>query len=180
MDTGLLWFDPGSRSQQVKLTQAAARFAERFGRPANCCHVNPNQVFEDPSFTIVPNPSVLPNHLWVGHDPALVVQPARAARQRTAPVPAGRLAGRTAGRAEESKAAPARPAAPTKRAARPAKKVAVAAPGAPSAIDVPSARSAVARPVPTPIVPRRSGKGTSSTVAKPESARAPAPRKRSA
>ena len=75
MDEGLLWFDTSPKlTPQAKLAQAAARFAERFGRPANCCHVHPDHLFADPAFAIVPNPAVLPGHLWVGRDESLVVK----------------------------------------------------------------------------------------------------------
>jgi hypothetical protein len=85
MEQGLLWFDASARvSPQAKLAEAAARFAERFGRPANCCHVHPTEAFDAPGFAIVPNPSVLPHHLWVGRDEAFAAaaKPTPRARPR--------------------------------------------------------------------------------------------------
>lgn len=82
MNEGLLWYDSSPRmSPQAKLARAAARFAERFGRPANCCHVHPDQTFVDPSVAIVPDAAVQPHYLWVGRDESLV---ARRKRSRLA------------------------------------------------------------------------------------------------
>src|SRR3954468_23738883 len=81
MKFGLLWYDADQRvSLQARLADAAARFAQRFGRPANCCHVNPEQVFADPAISVVADPSVLKDHFWVGRDEAL--EPARQRRAR--------------------------------------------------------------------------------------------------
>ena len=69
MQIGLLWFDPDKRrSHQQKLDDAADRYAERFGRLPNLCHVNPDEVFAHDSIRIQPDPAVLKNHLWVGFD----------------------------------------------------------------------------------------------------------------
>ena len=85
---GLLWYDasPGL-SPEARLAEAAARFAERFGRPPNCCHVHPDEVFDDPVITVVADPAVMRRHYWVGYDAALDVGRARGgqqARKRTA------------------------------------------------------------------------------------------------
>ena len=54
MKLGLLWYDADQRvSPQARLAEAATRFAERFGRPANCCHVNPEELFADPAISVV-------------------------------------------------------------------------------------------------------------------------------
>ena len=80
MNEGLLWFDADAKvTPQAKLAAAAARFAERFGRPANCCHVHPSQLFVDPMIAVVPDPAVRPHHFWVGRDESLA--PARASRR---------------------------------------------------------------------------------------------------
>jgi hypothetical protein len=82
MNEGLLWYDASAKlTPQQKLAEAAARFAERFGQRANCCHVHPSELFADPAFTIVPDAAVLPHHLWVGRDESLVV---RRPRRRSA------------------------------------------------------------------------------------------------
>jgi hypothetical protein len=84
MQEGLLWFDADAKiAPQAKLAEAAARFAERFGRPANCCHVHPDELFAAPNgFAIVPNPAVLRHHFWVGRDEALAAAAGSARRQR--------------------------------------------------------------------------------------------------
>lgn len=83
MKLGLLWYDADKRvSPQARLAEAATRFAERFGRRANCCHVNPTQMFDDPAITVVADASVLKDHFWVGRDEAL--EPARPRRSRKA------------------------------------------------------------------------------------------------
>src|SRR4051812_6185949 len=83
MKLGLLWYDADQRvTLQERLAEAAARFAERFGRPANCCHVHPEQVFADPAILVIADASVLKHHFWVGRDEAL--EPARPRRGRKA------------------------------------------------------------------------------------------------
>ena len=74
MKLGLLWYDADQRvSPQQRLAEAATRFAERFGRPANCCHVNPADLFADPAIAVVADPSILKHHFWVGRDEALAI-----------------------------------------------------------------------------------------------------------
>src|SRR5829696_1100733 len=81
MKLGLLWYDADRRlSPQARLAEAASRFAQRFGRPANCCHVHPEELFADPAITVRADPSVLKHHFWVGRDEAL--EPARPRRGR--------------------------------------------------------------------------------------------------
>ena len=83
MKFGLLWYDADRRlSPQARLARAVLRFADKFGRPANCCHVNPEQLFEDASIIVRPDPSVLKHHFWVGRDEAL--EPKRTRRRRAA------------------------------------------------------------------------------------------------
>jgi hypothetical protein len=83
MKLGLLWYDADRRvSPQARLAEAATRFAERFGRPANCCHVNPEDLFADPIISVVADPSILKHHFWVGRDEAL--EPERRRRTRKA------------------------------------------------------------------------------------------------
>ena len=80
MNEGLLWFDADAKvAPQAKLAAAAARFSERFGRPANCCHVHPDHQFADPAIAVVPDPAVRPHYFWVGRDESLA--PARPARR---------------------------------------------------------------------------------------------------
>ncbi|MCC6178267.1 MAG: hypothetical protein IT305_23430 [Chloroflexi bacterium] len=72
MKVGILWYDANPKlAAQDRLAEAAARYADRFGHAANCCHVNPAEVFDDPSVQVVADPVVLPHHLWVGYDESL-------------------------------------------------------------------------------------------------------------
>ncbi len=85
MDVGLLWFDDSRKvTPQTKLAAAAARYAERFGRAANCCHVHPDQLFADPSIAVVSDPHILPHHLWVGLDESLPTRRAPARVRKSA------------------------------------------------------------------------------------------------
>jgi len=87
MKLGLLWYDADKRvSPQQRLAEAASRFAERFGRPANCCHVHPEELFADPAISVVADPFILKHHFWVGRDEAL--EPERPRRRRKAEAPA--------------------------------------------------------------------------------------------
>jgi hypothetical protein len=72
MREGLLWYDAnGRRSPVQKVDQAAARYAERVGRPATLCRVNPAQLFVHPGIRVEPDPFVLPNHFLIGQDEEL-------------------------------------------------------------------------------------------------------------
>ena len=87
MREGLLWFDPDPNvTPEAKLAAAAARFAERFGRPANCCHVHPDEQVTSPTIAVVADPAVRRHHYWVGRDESLVPAPLprRAARKHSA------------------------------------------------------------------------------------------------
>jgi hypothetical protein len=82
MRFGLLWYDGDKRrSAQDKLDQAAARYAERFGRQPDTCQVNPAELFEHPTIRVVPSQAVLPGHFWVGEDEELAA--ARKAESRS-------------------------------------------------------------------------------------------------
>lgn len=69
MREGLLWFDNDERYPlMAKVNDAVERYRQRFGRDPNCCHTHPDQAFQHPSITIVPDASILRNHFWVGVD----------------------------------------------------------------------------------------------------------------
>src|SRR5687767_6440985 len=86
MKLGLLWYDADQRvSPQQRLAEAATRFAERFGRPANCCHVHPEELFADPAISVVADPTILKHHFWVGRDEALEPERPRRTRKAVAP-----------------------------------------------------------------------------------------------
>ncbi|MDP8921579.1 MAG: hypothetical protein M3O34_01725, partial [Chloroflexota bacterium] len=109
MKLGLLWFDANPKvTPRQRLAEAAARYAERFGRPANCCHVHPDEMFTpdgqpagtplaegqpadgqgaagevaDGQIVIVADPAILRHHIWVGFDEAFAPEPARKRRRR--------------------------------------------------------------------------------------------------
>lgn len=124
--SGLLWFDPDRRvSPQERLAEAASRFALRFGRPANCCHVHPDELFADAVIVVRPDPAVLKHHFWVGRDESL--EPARRGRPRRAR------------RVEPDPAPTSEPAAAGSRAAEPAAAEPVAATSVPVVAASPAA-----------------------------------------
>ena len=78
MREGLLWYDGDKRrSPQDKLDLAAARYAERFGRQPDTCHVHPAELFEHPALRVLADPAVLRGHFWIGEHEELA-----AARQQ--------------------------------------------------------------------------------------------------
>ena len=80
MQVGLLWFDNDPhRGLTSKIEDAARRYREKFGRPADTCYVN-NLLFAKgpemaaasglPNLTlrVVPATNILPHHFWVGEE----------------------------------------------------------------------------------------------------------------
>ena len=70
MNEGLLWYDGDSkRDLAAKVRLAAKQHLEKYGRPANICKVHYSEL-EDMlvlyGIKIVPSPTVLKNHFWVG------------------------------------------------------------------------------------------------------------------
>jgi len=79
MQIGLLWFDNDPhRALANKIEDAARRYGEKFGRPADTCYVNSMVLngglaaVTPPNGTlrVVPAANVLPHHFWVGEDGA--------------------------------------------------------------------------------------------------------------
>ncbi|HEY8477764.1 MAG TPA: hypothetical protein VIN09_12950 [Chloroflexota bacterium] len=69
MDLGLLWLDADPRRDVVaKVEDAARRYRQRFGRPPECCLVNPADACQHPSLRVVPDPRVPRYHFLVGRD----------------------------------------------------------------------------------------------------------------
>lgn len=79
MDRGLLWFDNNPKiALEEKIRQAAARYRQKFGQPANMCLVNPREgvgveggpraevVVDDARIRIAAVGYILPNHYLVG------------------------------------------------------------------------------------------------------------------
>ena len=80
MQVGLLWFDNDPhRGLTSKIEDAARRYREKFGRPADTCYVNNLLLSKGlemvtalslPSQTlrVVPAANILPHHFWVGEE----------------------------------------------------------------------------------------------------------------
>jgi hypothetical protein len=70
VEVGLLWYDDSQTDFAAKVLEAAQRYEEKFGSPPNRCYVNPTCLPEDGvpanGIKVVPSPTVLPNHFWVG------------------------------------------------------------------------------------------------------------------
>lgn len=72
MKTGLLWHDSGTgRDLAEKVTQAAERYRQKFGVQPNRCFVHPSMVSSNGTLAvggvvILPLPSMLKHHFWVG------------------------------------------------------------------------------------------------------------------
>ena len=83
MEVGLLWYDdnPG-RDLAEKVRQAARRYWQKFGIPANVCYVHPSALGDDAStklsasgrmkkvgeVRVSSGPSVLRHHFWIGQE----------------------------------------------------------------------------------------------------------------
>ena len=70
---GLLWHDAGDGDLVSKVTAAAQRYQEKFGVKPDTCHVHPGLLPEQAAtptrvgdIKVLGNPSILPNHFWVG------------------------------------------------------------------------------------------------------------------
>ncbi|HEY74685.1 MAG TPA: hypothetical protein G4O00_00700 [Thermoflexia bacterium] len=71
MREGLLWFDDDpKRSLAQKVGRAVRRYRQKFGRPPNVCYVHPSlldgKVRRVDGVMVLPLPSVLRHHFWVG------------------------------------------------------------------------------------------------------------------
>jgi len=80
MEIGLLWFDSDPKvALEDKIRRAAGRYAEKFGRPATVCFLNPaalagrpasDDAFEvklaDGAVKVFTKRQVQPHHFWVG------------------------------------------------------------------------------------------------------------------
>jgi hypothetical protein len=70
LEVGLLWYDDSPTDFAAKVSAAAERYEEKFGRPPNRCYVHPECLPEEGvpanGIKVLPSPGVLPNHFWVG------------------------------------------------------------------------------------------------------------------
>lgn len=75
MREGLLWFDNDpKRSLEEKVSRAAERYFQKFGRRPDTCYVNPSMVPEQggarpTAVRVIAAKNILPHHLWVGVAP---------------------------------------------------------------------------------------------------------------
>ena len=71
MNIGMLWFDNDPKTDlSVKIEQAAKYYQNKYGQAPNHCIVNPSMLAKQKSETsgvkVTFNPTILPNHLWIG------------------------------------------------------------------------------------------------------------------
>ena len=74
MEIGLLWFDSGERTVEVKVAEVAGAYKRRFGVVPNVCYVNPADVGEErvvkcadgTQVKVRPAKWILRFHLWAG------------------------------------------------------------------------------------------------------------------
>ncbi len=73
MKYGMLWFDNDPKTDlPAKITRAAAFYERKYGIAPTVCIVNPAMTEKKKllagSIQVKTNPSILPNHLWIGAD----------------------------------------------------------------------------------------------------------------
>jgi hypothetical protein len=82
MNVGLMWYDSdSSRTLEDKISRAAQRYREKFGRWPNTCFVHPQAMVEQAesdkriacclesgqaTVHVVSAPNILVHHLWLG------------------------------------------------------------------------------------------------------------------
>lgn len=75
MNIGMLWFDNDAKADlTVKIQRAASYYHDKYGKDANLCYVHPSMApgangvsLRSGGIEIRTTSSVLPNHLWIGH-----------------------------------------------------------------------------------------------------------------
>ncbi len=72
MNIGLLWYDSSAKELAVKVTMAARRYRERFGKEPNVCYVHPTTLPDGEckvnGIRVLTATRVLRHHLWVSHE----------------------------------------------------------------------------------------------------------------
>jgi len=77
MIEGLLWFDADKhRNLAVKIDQAAARYAAKFGQQPDTCYCNPAdyQDIDTNGVQVRTAANILKHHLWIGIEKARPVE----------------------------------------------------------------------------------------------------------
>ena len=87
MREGLLWFDDDpKRDLAQKVGRAVRRYRQKFGRPPNVCYVHPSllegKTRRVDGVLVLPLPSVLRHHFWVGEREVNGGRSGRSARPR--------------------------------------------------------------------------------------------------
>jgi hypothetical protein len=71
MQAGMLWFDNDPQVDlNKKIKKAADYYNKKYGRKPTLCFVNPRMAdkakFRQGRIEVRTNPSIMPNHLWMG------------------------------------------------------------------------------------------------------------------
>lgn len=69
MQVNFLWFDPADKPIEAKISEAAARYAEKFGRAADRAYVNRHAIDHDltiDGIVVTADRHILTNHIWMG------------------------------------------------------------------------------------------------------------------
>ncbi|HHS96563.1 MAG TPA: hypothetical protein ENK08_01470 [Chloroflexi bacterium] len=87
MREGLLWFDDDpKRDLTQKVNRAVQRYRQKFGRSPNVCYVHPSLLGGEScrvgGVQVLPLPTVLRHHFWVGEEKVNGRPSGRSARRR--------------------------------------------------------------------------------------------------
>jgi hypothetical protein len=100
IQVGLLWLDDDPRRPlALKISQAAQRYAAKYGRAPDICYVHPSALngssVEAGPIRVLPAADLLPHHLWLGiaETPPFQEAPNRATAEPS-PAPAARRSNR--------------------------------------------------------------------------------------
>lgn len=71
MKWGLLWFDDDQKKDvKEKIADARERYLQKFKHQPNTCYVHPSMLTAesplDTEVSVMPKPSVLKHHYWIG------------------------------------------------------------------------------------------------------------------
>ena len=66
MKYGMLWFDNSDKVLEEKLRVASEYYEKKYGERPNTCHVNAKETADMNGVRIVSDPTILPNHIWIG------------------------------------------------------------------------------------------------------------------
>lgn len=76
MSIGLLWYDADAKkATQIKIDEAAERFAQKHRELPNLCFVHPSQIVEHKDLKVEGNPYIQPNNFMVGIEEGTTAKP---------------------------------------------------------------------------------------------------------